>query len=71
MVEDSRNDKELGQTTLVVEVICSSKEDEKWEMVGEDSCNNKEVVEKVTCSSRMVAVIEMVGIYREGRSVID
>ena len=43
MVEDSRTGKEVGETALMVEEICSSREDETREMVEEDSYSSKEV----------------------------
>ncbi|CAJ1847023.1 unnamed protein product [Sphenostylis stenocarpa] len=63
VVGDSRRNKEVGETEMVVEEICSSR-DEDREMVEEDSCSNKEGVEKVmevevTCSNRVVVVVVM------------
>ena len=44
VVEGSHSGK-VEDATLVVEGICSSREDEEWEMVEEDFDSSKEVVE--------------------------
>ena len=51
VVEGSHSGK-VEDATLVVEGICSSREDEEWEMVEEDFDSSKEVVEMEMESKR-------------------